>query len=287
MNPPQVYICSPPWTLPPPSPDHPSRSSQCTSPKHPVSCIEPGLATRFIHAKLVTFKYWVIFICWDWLQESCPDLHYFSHDFHPLNISWDPVSDFSTKQAGEYSDPRSRGLTLAVRKTSTRWQHFFMPNSGEESRNLVCLGFQDGHCEYTWGRLSSLGFLLSPHHRNKSEGLLQGSLEGVVLPRGGPWNKEAAFRISITWRGEQLGFLNSFCPGAPSVFGCTKIGLGPGWSICIGKFVFPCRGARNTGLRGTQMLAHPPFLPESTIFQPWDPSLLRLQGHDANQAKGL
>ena len=24
-------------------------SSQCTSPKHPVSCIEPGLATRFIH----------------------------------------------------------------------------------------------------------------------------------------------------------------------------------------------------------------------------------------------
>ena len=34
---------------PPPSPHHPSRSSQCTSPKHPVSCIEPGLATRFIH----------------------------------------------------------------------------------------------------------------------------------------------------------------------------------------------------------------------------------------------
>ena len=28
---------------PPPSPYHPSGSSQCTSPKHPVSCIEPGL----------------------------------------------------------------------------------------------------------------------------------------------------------------------------------------------------------------------------------------------------
>ena len=25
------------------------RSSQCTSPKHPVSCIEPGLAIRFIY----------------------------------------------------------------------------------------------------------------------------------------------------------------------------------------------------------------------------------------------
>ena len=50
MNPPQVYMCSPSWTLfPPPSPYHPSGSSQCTSPKHPVSCIEPGLETRFIH----------------------------------------------------------------------------------------------------------------------------------------------------------------------------------------------------------------------------------------------
>ena len=36
---------------PPPSslPFHPSGSSQCTSPKHPVSCIEPGLATRSIY----------------------------------------------------------------------------------------------------------------------------------------------------------------------------------------------------------------------------------------------
>ena len=31
------------------SPYPPSGSSQCTSPKHPVPCIEPGLATRFIH----------------------------------------------------------------------------------------------------------------------------------------------------------------------------------------------------------------------------------------------
>jgi len=45
MNPPWVYMCSPPWTpLPLPSPSHASGSSQCTSPKHPVSCIEPGLA---------------------------------------------------------------------------------------------------------------------------------------------------------------------------------------------------------------------------------------------------
>ena len=44
MNPPKVYLCSPSWTLlPPPSPYHPSGSSQCTSPKHPVSCIKPDL----------------------------------------------------------------------------------------------------------------------------------------------------------------------------------------------------------------------------------------------------
>ena len=35
--------------LPPPSPYHPSGSSQCTSPKHPVSCIEPGLAIHFLY----------------------------------------------------------------------------------------------------------------------------------------------------------------------------------------------------------------------------------------------
>ena len=59
MNPPQVYTCSPCWTLiPPPSPYHPSGSSQCTSPKHPVPCIKPGLATRFIYET--------------WKQSRCP-----------------------------------------------------------------------------------------------------------------------------------------------------------------------------------------------------------------------
>ena len=50
MHPPQVYTCSQSWTpLPPPSPYHPSGSSQCTSPKHPVSCIEPGLVIHFLY----------------------------------------------------------------------------------------------------------------------------------------------------------------------------------------------------------------------------------------------
>ena len=51
MNPPRVYMSSQSWTpLPPPTPYHLSGSSPCTSPKHPVSCIEPRQAIHFLHA---------------------------------------------------------------------------------------------------------------------------------------------------------------------------------------------------------------------------------------------
>ena len=43
--------------LPPPSPYHPSGSSQCTSPEHPVSCIEPGLAIRYTYIKHVSMPF--------------------------------------------------------------------------------------------------------------------------------------------------------------------------------------------------------------------------------------
>ena len=50
MNPPWVYMCSPSWTpLPHPSPYHPSGSSQCTTPKHPVPCIKTGLVIHFTY----------------------------------------------------------------------------------------------------------------------------------------------------------------------------------------------------------------------------------------------
>ena len=42
-------ICVFPILNSPPSPYHPSGSSQCNSPKHPVSCIKPGLATRSVY----------------------------------------------------------------------------------------------------------------------------------------------------------------------------------------------------------------------------------------------
>ena len=50
INLPRLYMSSQSLTpFPPPSPYHLSGSSQCTSPKHPVSCIEPRLAIRFLH----------------------------------------------------------------------------------------------------------------------------------------------------------------------------------------------------------------------------------------------
>ena len=36
----------------PPSASHPSGSSQCTSPEHPVSCIKPGLAICFTYGNI-------------------------------------------------------------------------------------------------------------------------------------------------------------------------------------------------------------------------------------------
>ena len=60
MSPPQVYMCSPSCTPSPPSSYYPSGSSQCTSPKHLVSCIEPRLAIRFTYDNIhvsVTFSH--------------------------------------------------------------------------------------------------------------------------------------------------------------------------------------------------------------------------------------
>ena len=57
MNQSWVYTCPPFWTLfPPPSPAHPSGSSQCTSPEHPFSCIKPGLVIYFTYGNIREIK---------------------------------------------------------------------------------------------------------------------------------------------------------------------------------------------------------------------------------------
>ena len=95
MNPPQVYMCSPSWTLlPPPSPFHSSGSSQCTSPKHPVSCIEPGLATCFILSFYLKFYstytvYLVHIMTLPWAHALHQGRNYFVYLFN--YVSFGPI----------------------------------------------------------------------------------------------------------------------------------------------------------------------------------------------------
>ena len=127
MNPPQVYTCSP-SLLPPPSPYHPSGSSQCTSPKHPVSCIEPGLVTHFIYDIIHISPMFIaalFIITRTWKQPRCPSadewirklwyiytMEYYSaikkNTFESLRMRWmklEPIiqSEVSQKEKHQYS----------------------------------------------------------------------------------------------------------------------------------------------------------------------------------------
>ena len=61
MNQPWMYMCPPSWNpLNPPSPSHPSESSQCTGLERPVWCVKPGLEIYFtygnIHISMLSSK---------------------------------------------------------------------------------------------------------------------------------------------------------------------------------------------------------------------------------------
>ena len=73
----------PSWlSLPSPSPSHPSGSSQCTSPEHPLSCIKPGLVIYFFFFFFLHFIlfYFIFFIVVDFVihwNETAMGLHVF------------------------------------------------------------------------------------------------------------------------------------------------------------------------------------------------------------------
>ena len=123
MNPPQVYMCSPSWTLlPPPSPYPSSGSSQCTSPKHPVSCIEPGLATRFIH---------------DIIHVSMP----FSQIFPPSPSSTESIRLFYTSVSLLLSHIQGLEKAMAPHSSTLAWKIPWMEEpDGLQSMGLLRVG---------------------------------------------------------------------------------------------------------------------------------------------------
>ena len=80
----------PPSSLPP---YHPSGSSQCTSPKHPVWCIEPGLAIRFIYDIIhisMPLSQIILKVATGWLRQWRSHLKYRRTRFDPWvgKIPW-------------------------------------------------------------------------------------------------------------------------------------------------------------------------------------------------------
>ena len=65
-----TWVPNPERPLPPPTPYHLSGSSLCTSPKHPVSCIEYRLVIRFLHDSIYVSVSFSQIISTVWMEKS-------------------------------------------------------------------------------------------------------------------------------------------------------------------------------------------------------------------------
>ena len=148
MNLPRVYTCSPSWApLPLPFPYHPSGSSQCTSPKHPVSCIEARLAIRFLDCKEIQPVHSEGNQPWDfsWRNDAKPE----APVLWPSHAkSWLIGKD---SDAGRDWGQEEKGTT---EDEMAGWHHWlggheseWTPGVGDEQGGLVC-------CD-SWGRKES------------------------------------------------------------------------------------------------------------------------------------
>ena len=82
-------------------PSHPSGSSQCTRPEHPVSCIKPGLAIRFTCDNLHVSTPFSHIISLDHPRAQAPSILY-----PVLNIDWQFVS-YMILYMFQYHSPKS------------------------------------------------------------------------------------------------------------------------------------------------------------------------------------
>ena len=137
MSQPWVYMCSPSWTpLPPLSPSHPSGSSQCTSPEHPVSCIKPGL---------------VIYFTYDNIYVSM----LFSQIIPPLPSSTESKSLFFTSVQRENLKKLQHTKTYERTLLVVQWLRIYLPMQGTLIQSLV---LEDS----TSGQLSPWAIITEP-----------------------------------------------------------------------------------------------------------------------------
>ena len=112
MNQPWVYMCFPSCTpLPPPSPSHPSESSQCTNPEHPASCTKPGLAIYFTYDNIHVYLFLIgEKLLYNFVLVSAIHQHESAIGIHPSPPSWNsfphPTPFYPSRLSSKCTSPK-------------------------------------------------------------------------------------------------------------------------------------------------------------------------------------
>ena len=121
--------------LPPSSPSHASRSYQCTSPEHPVSCIKPGLMIYFTYDNIQQY-----FQGLDLELAVCSKtIVLYSNRNYSLVLTWLNYHSQKTHSS------TSQYLLLPTLKTTKPWVHFHEIQGNRHFNYLpFCLRFFSG-----------------------------------------------------------------------------------------------------------------------------------------------
>ena len=163
-------------SLLPPSPSHSSGSSQCSSPEHPVSCTEPGLAIHFTYDNILvpmlfsqiippspspTESTKLFFTSVSPLLSRIQGHHYYLCSFVSYILSIEPVKllshvrPFAIPWTVAYQALPSMDFQARV---LLEWVAIFFSRRSSQSRDLN-LGLR--HCRQMLYRLSYQGIILS------------------------------------------------------------------------------------------------------------------------------
>ena len=141
MNQPRVYMCSPSWTrLPPPYLSHLSGSSQCTSPEHPVSCIEPGL--------VICFTYDNIHVSMLFSQIIPPS----PSPTESKKTLYVPISQISFSQIAKIWSEIDRTIYISLEARNLVSLHFCLTLMFDQYAQIAKLGKVPRKATWCWGK---------------------------------------------------------------------------------------------------------------------------------------